>query len=239
MALAPERFALQVTIGQATRDKLERARALLRQGNPSGDLAEVLDRALDALLAKLEREKYGATDRPRATARQPDADPAYVSNEVRRAVHERDGGQCTFRGENGDRCAERGFLEIDHRTPVARGGLPTVDNCRLLCRSHNQYEAERILGRDFMRAKREAAAAAPASTVGALFDRDVSLALCGMGFAAAQTRRAMADSAQVPATTFEARIRAALAVLTRSRSWRCSEGPFDRAGWSTTADACA
>jgi hypothetical protein len=41
------------------------------------------------------------------------------------------------------------------------------------------------------------------------------------------------------ATTFEARIRAALAVLTRSRSWRCSEGPFDRAGWSTTADACA
>jgi hypothetical protein len=62
--LSPERFALQMTIDQATRDKLERARALMRHGNPSGDLAVVLDAALDALLAKIETSKFGATSRP-------------------------------------------------------------------------------------------------------------------------------------------------------------------------------
>jgi hypothetical protein len=64
--LTPERFGLQVTISKETRDKLDRATALMRHRNPSGDIAEVLDRALDALLITLEKEKFGATSRPRA-----------------------------------------------------------------------------------------------------------------------------------------------------------------------------
>jgi hypothetical protein len=228
-ALAPERFALQVTIDQATRDKLDRAQALLRHRNPSGDLAVVLDRALDALLDKLAKEKFGATSRPRATRARPEkADPRHVSNAVRRDVHDRDGEQCAFVSDDGTRCTERGFLEFDHNTPACLGGQPTVDTIRLLCSAHNQYEAERILGVDFMRRKRKDAAAeraqvAPAVTI----DSDVSLALRGMGFKADETRRAMADSSEPPSTTFEERIRAALGALTRSRAFRCSEGPFD------------
>lgn len=107
--LAPERFALEVTIGQETRDKLERAQALLRHANPSGDLAELIDRAVDALLAQLEKKKFAATDRPRAAkARPDDSDPRYVPNHVRRKVHERDGEQCAFVSADGVRCAERG-----------------------------------------------------------------------------------------------------------------------------------
>jgi hypothetical protein len=106
----------------------------------------------------LEKEKFGATSRPRAKgARSESADPRQISNEVRRAVHARDGEQCTFVSADGVRCSERGFLEIDHRTLVARGGLPTEANCRLLCRAHNQYEAGRVLGADFMQAKRQQA----------------------------------------------------------------------------------
>ncbi|MFZ6005549.1 MAG: HNH endonuclease, partial [Actinomycetota bacterium] len=153
--LAPERFGLQVTISQETHEKLERAQALLRHRNPRGDLAEVIDRALDALLITLEREKFGATSRPRAAKpRADDADPRYVSREVRRSVHARDGEQCSFVSADGVRCTERGFLEFDHSTPVALGGQPTADGTRLLCHAHNQYEAERRLGADFMRAKR-------------------------------------------------------------------------------------
>jgi hypothetical protein len=63
--LAPERFALQLTIGGATQEKLVRAQALLRHQVPSGDLAEVVDRALDALLDKVEARKFGKA-RPRA-----------------------------------------------------------------------------------------------------------------------------------------------------------------------------
>src|SRR5690606_24744786 len=55
-ARAPDRYGLQVTISEATRDKLMRAQALLRHRNPSGELGEVIDRALDALLLVLEKE---------------------------------------------------------------------------------------------------------------------------------------------------------------------------------------
>jgi hypothetical protein len=246
MATAPERFALQVTIDQATRDKLLRAQALLRHRNSSGDLAEVIDRALDALLTQLEKDKFGATSRPRATkVRREDADHRYVPNEVRRAVHERDGEQCSFVSADGVRCTERGFLERDHRMPVALGGKPTTDEIRTLCQAHNQYEAERILGADFMRHKRQEARATPGETAAtaarttAIDDQssvasDVTLALRGMGFTAAETRRAMTDTAHLSATTFEARLRAALAELMKSRASRCSDGPFDdhfSTGW--------
>jgi hypothetical protein len=57
--LSPERFALRVTISQETRDKLERAQALLRHRHPDGDLGAVIGRALDALLVVLKRERFG------------------------------------------------------------------------------------------------------------------------------------------------------------------------------------
>jgi hypothetical protein len=253
--LSPERYGLQVTITQETRDKLERAKALLLHRNPSGDVADVIDRALDALLAKLEKEKFAATSRPRAAKkRAADADPRSVPNDVKRAVRARDGEQCSFVSASGVRCTERGFLERDHRTPVALGGQPTVDEIRHLCHAHDQYEAKRRLGADFMRAKRQqamaeraaaAAAAAPprvvepavAAVVTRPFDADVTEALCTMGFKPSEAQRAMARSATRPATTFEERIRAALAELC-SRPSRCSDGPFELAttyvdGWST------
>jgi hypothetical protein len=158
-ALAPGRFALQLTIGQETRDKLERAQALLRRRNRSGDLVEVIDRALEVLVAKLEKEKFGATSRPRARkARQGAADPHHVPNEVKREVHARDQEQCAFVSDDGTRCTERACLEFDHRSPVALGGASTTEEVRLLCEAHNQYEAERQLGAAFMRRKRQEAA---------------------------------------------------------------------------------
>jgi len=39
-------------------------------------------------------------------------------------------------------------------TPIARGGKSTVENLRLRCRTHNQYEAEIVFGERFMREKR-------------------------------------------------------------------------------------
>ena len=95
--LAPQRFALQLTIGQATHDKLLRAQALLRHRVPSGDLDQVLEHALDALLRLLERQKFAATEQPRAArARAVAGDPRRVPNDVRRAVHAPAGEQCAF-----------------------------------------------------------------------------------------------------------------------------------------------
>jgi 5-methylcytosine-specific restriction endonuclease McrA len=155
VAIAAQRFDLRLTIGDSTREKLRYAQDLLGHAVPTGDLAVVVDRALDALIAKLEKQKFAETDRPRRAGES--ANPRHVTAAVRRAVWRRDGGQCTYVGENRHRCAQRRGLEFDHVVPVARGGLATVDNLRLRCRAHNQYEAERVYGSDFMEAKRQEA----------------------------------------------------------------------------------
>jgi 5-methylcytosine-specific restriction endonuclease McrA len=157
--LSPQRFALQVTIGESTHDKLRRAQALLGHQIPTGNIAEVLDRALDALIAQLERRKFAATPRPRRGKRS-STRPRHIPAEVKREVWQRDGGQCTFVSEAGHRCPERSRLEFDHIDPVARGGQATVERMRLRCRAHNQYAAESVFGAEFMRRKREAARAA-------------------------------------------------------------------------------
>jgi len=151
--LSPARYAIQVTVSKATHDKLRQAQALLSHALPSGDVAEVLDRALDALISQLEKRKFGATDRPvRAHGSK---SLRYIPAHVRRAVRARDGDQCTYRDEHGKRCNERKFLEFDHIETVSRGGAATFSNLRLRCRAHNQYEAERAYGAGFMRHKRE------------------------------------------------------------------------------------
>jgi hypothetical protein len=66
---SPERFLLQLTIAKSTHDKLRYAQALLSHALPSGDVAQVLDRALDTLIVRLEKRKFGATTAPRRIRR--------------------------------------------------------------------------------------------------------------------------------------------------------------------------
>ena len=156
--LAPRRFALQCTIDQETHDALRYAQELLSHELPSGDEAQVLKLALGALIPQLEKRRFSATVRPhRRPGCRPD-NPRSVPADIQRAVWQCDGGQCTFVSEDGHRCQERKFVELDHVLAVARGGEATESNLRLLCRAHNQYEAERTFGAEFMRHKRNAAA---------------------------------------------------------------------------------
>ena len=212
--LAPERFALQVTIGETTKQKLLRAQGLLRHQVPSGDLAEVLDRALDALLERVEGKKLGKARAPRVAKRS--AKGRYVPRDVRRQVVARDGVRCSFVAEDGRRCEEIGFLELDHVVPVARGGRATVESVRVLCRSHNQYEAERILGADAVAAGKAARAS----------DDDLVAGLRRMGVTATDARRAVAACPRKGAV--EERMRAALGALraiyaSRGTGTRCEE----------------
>jgi 5-methylcytosine-specific restriction endonuclease McrA len=163
--LAPDRFALQVTIAGRTREKLRYAQELLGHQIPSGDVAHVLDRALDALIHRLEAQKFAATSRPRREPRRTRGRRT-IPAAVKRAVWERDGGRCTYVSDRGQRCPARSRLEFDHIDPVARGGEATVAGMRLRCRAHNQYEAERTFGAGFMSGKRRAAVEARVRTAG-------------------------------------------------------------------------
>lgn len=149
---APERYHVQFTIGRETREKLQRLQDLLAREIPGGDPAVIFDRAITALLEKVERQKLAATTRPRrirpgTDKRKVDDEPSrHIPAAVRRAVWRRDGGQCAFVASNGRRCTERRYLECHHVHPHAYKGPPTVDNIALRCRLHNQHEAEVIFG---------------------------------------------------------------------------------------------
>jgi hypothetical protein len=142
--LAPERYKIQFTVGRATRDKFRRAQDLLRHSVPDGDPAEIFDRALTLLVEKLERTKFAATTRPRAERPQA-GQSRHIPSAVKRAVAQRDAGQCAFVGTAG-RCSERGSLEFHHVVPYAEGGQATAENIQLRCRAHDQYEAEQWFG---------------------------------------------------------------------------------------------
>jgi 5-methylcytosine-specific restriction endonuclease McrA len=142
--LAPDRYSIKVTVSQATHDKLRRAQALLRHAVPSGDVAEVLDRALDALIEKVDKRKHRTTDKPRKAKASENA--RHIPNAVKREVLRRDQNRCAFVAPDGTRCTCTSWLEFDHVVPIARGGRSTVENLRLLCRAHNQHAARRLFG---------------------------------------------------------------------------------------------
>jgi IS5 family transposase len=152
--LGQERYRIQLTASQALHDKLKQAQELLRHRVPNGDVAQVMELALERLVRDLKKERFAQTDRPRESRAKPNPESRHIPHEVRREVVERDGERCTFVSADGHRCNETGMLEFDHQDAFARGGLPTPDNVRLLCRAHNQLQAERTFGRDFMQRAR-------------------------------------------------------------------------------------
>ena len=63
--LSPGRYRLQLTLSAEQKEKLELARDLLSHANSSGDLAIVVERALDELISRLEKRRFGrAQSRP-------------------------------------------------------------------------------------------------------------------------------------------------------------------------------
>ncbi len=196
--LSEGRYKLELTVSAELQAKLARASDLMRHANPSGDVATVLDRALDLLVAKLEKERFAKTTRRRTSTRASAGTPKrrHVPAATRRAVFERDGEQCSFRGEQGRRCPARTLLEIDHEGPRALGGTEQLTNLRVLCRTHNQLLAEQAFGKDHVRRR----SAERRASVGPCQDRpslDVSAGervargLVHLGFAPKDARRAV------------------------------------------------
>src|SRR6185295_6970248 len=142
--VAPDLYSVQFTMTPEMYGRLRRAQDLIRHSIPSGDLAEIFDRGLTLLLRNLERAKLGRTNRPRP-APPVAANTRHIPAAVRRAVWDRDGGQCAFVGVDG-RCRECGFLEFHHVKPFADGGETTAANVELRCRSHNLFEEARHFG---------------------------------------------------------------------------------------------
>jgi hypothetical protein len=147
--LGPDAFKIQFTANRRQRDKLLRARDLLRHRIPDGDLAAVIEAALDVLIEQVEKERFATGRKPREGPVQ-ESGSRHIPDAVKRQVYERDGGRCTFVDERGHRCEETGALEFDHLDGFARTPVHDADRIRLLCRPHNQHAADIMYGRAFM-----------------------------------------------------------------------------------------
>jgi len=188
---------------------------------PPGDVAQVLERALDALIPQLEKQKFAATGTRRQRRPPSSAGGRHVQAHVKRTVWKRDGGQCTIVSEAGRRCPARTLLEFDHIDEVARGGQASIERMRLRCRAHNQYGAERRFGVEFIRRKRHEAReaqAARARTAQAQATAATERAgnqgvipwLRALGFRADEARRAAERCGSIPDASLEQRVRLAL-----------------------------
>jgi len=79
---------------------------------------------------------------------------------VRREVRDRDGHQCAYVDEAGNRCPETRFLQLHHKLAHALGGDPVTDNLAMFCHAHNALAAEQDFGREYMQERRAEAATA-------------------------------------------------------------------------------
>jgi 5-methylcytosine-specific restriction endonuclease McrA len=210
--LSEARFRVEFTASAELREKLELCRDLMSHANPSRDLAVVIERAVDSLLAQLEKKRLARAKRPRPEEPARKARLRRITNAVRRRVFERDGLGCTYVSPDGRRCEARAFLELDHADPRALGGSNEAENLRVRCRAHNQLWAEQAYGRahvesarsfrwkkwerprDDERSAKPAKRAKPATNEASpdVLEK-VRLALRAMGFGDAQARRAVAE----------------------------------------------
>jgi 5-methylcytosine-specific restriction endonuclease McrA len=150
-------YSLRVTVDASLEKDLEELKALLSHKIPNGELTAVVREAVQCALEKY-RKRKGVAEPSRkrkgpvaanavksaASGRQP------ISAAVRREVRKRDEGRCTWRGPDGQRCGSTWKVELDHIQPAALGGPSTVENLRILCRSHNALSAEYVFGRAHM-----------------------------------------------------------------------------------------
>jgi hypothetical protein len=232
---------VRLSITDEEHDDLCRVQALLGHAVPSGDPAVIYARAMKHYLAHLDKKRLGV--KPASAAAAPRVRGRAIPKPLQRFVWERDGGRCAFVSDDGHRCESTRQLEIDHIQPIALGGETNPENLRLLCRPHNQFEAERVLGKDHVAKKREfakrerardkaaakssvaragARAAAPKRTTKPTgppphpHHDDILAALSSLGFNKAEAGRG-ADLARAhPEASLETCVRQALTVLTRA-----------------------
>ncbi len=216
--LSETRHKVQFTASDELRKKLERAQDLMRHANAEGDLAVVVEPAVDLLVEKLEKQRFGKASRPRPSREQNDT--ARVLRATRRAVFERDGERCTFTDAEGRRCPATTWLELDHVISRARKGTNEIGNLRVRCRAHNALHAEQTFGKEHVARKiREEADPRQRGYASESCDLAAS-GLVNMGFRRAEVQRALdavsgrhrADALRT--STVQTILLAALAVLT-------------------------
>ncbi len=199
---------LEITISAKCEALLREARDL--DGHRQAEMAEILEQALADYVDKRKSQCHAQVKNPQKSPRPCDADR--VSSQSKREVYDRDGGRCSFVSTAGHRCSSSYQLEYDHKTPRVHCGASDAGNLRLLCRVHNQFMAEEVIG-----AARVSAAKARASTAKAraALAADCTRALTTLGFSKIVAKTAVAKLQIKEDESLNEVVRAALQAVPR------------------------
>lgn len=147
----PERKrTVSFEVDEETLGALQRIRELW--GNQNLPDAELFKKMTKLVLSKIDPGLKQSVRAPQVeTVKEEEGPPAdmitpesrYIPEPVKREVWRRDGGRCTFHSGT-HRCESRYALQWDHIILYAHGGAHTVDNLRLLCRSHHALRSKLI-----------------------------------------------------------------------------------------------
>ena len=125
--------------------KLANVRTLVgRKKSFSKDLESIFTFLMEHFLESKSRTLGTVKPHPSGTQKR------YVPLNVRMELLRRADYRCMFVGENGRRCQETDFLEVDHVVPFGQGGKTSIENLQILCRSHNRYKAFQDYGAAYM-----------------------------------------------------------------------------------------
>jgi hypothetical protein len=130
--LTAKETRIHITVSPGFVALLAKARAGQSHVDPKATDEQVLTAALDLLLAAQEKRK------------------ASVPAKVKREVRKRDEGKCQWPLALGGICGSVVRTEVDHVVPRGQGGPSTVENCRILCKAHNQQAARSSYGDEFI-----------------------------------------------------------------------------------------
>ena len=144
-------WSIRVTLDEEGKEALEQFLALTSHGNWRGDLSAALREAIRCGIQVHGKRRGAATpERTRAPLEpipRPRGERDPIPASVRREVWARDGGRCTYRDPDANRCQSRHQLEFHHR----RGALVTgskAEDLELRCKPHNRLDAFQVFGRE-------------------------------------------------------------------------------------------
>ncbi len=104
---------------------------------------------IDLFLNHLMQEKEDSLKKEETTRAQLSQAPKksrYIPVQTKRKLFKEAHYQCEFRNSNGTRCSSRVHLQVEHIEPYSLGGSNQRENLKILCQTHNHYNAIKIFG---------------------------------------------------------------------------------------------
>ena len=143
-------YRVSFTVTQEVQELMEEVKALMSHKLVKSEtpVATMFEAGMKLLLKDLNKKRTSkdvAKRKSTATANtqgNTTTNKRYISQQVRRAVFERDNSECQYVYDDGTKCCSNWQLELDHVIPFALSGTNEVDNLRVVCRNHNQLLAK-------------------------------------------------------------------------------------------------